>query len=138
MNDLGTLVLIGIIVVAVFLLMKRFMGQQPNYSQQGNEVPHTDNPNISSHGGFGGQSQRPPQQTLPQRPQQGSQRPQNDNPNISSQGGFGGGSTSSMSQGRDKVVNIQRSEGKVTEKRAENGRDNDDPNVNSRGGFGKP
>lgn len=144
MNDLGTLILIGIIVVAVVLLMQRLMNRQPNYSQPGNEYPHTDNPNISSHGGFGGQ----PQQS--QRPPQYQNRPQNDNPNISSHGGFGGGSSGAMSQGRDrdKINTMAQGRDKVnaqssspihasSQKEPERNRENDDPNVSSHGGFGR-
>lgn len=134
MNDLGTLILIGIIVVAVVLLLQRLMNRQPNYSQPGNEVPHTDNPNISSHGGFGGQQQ-------PQRPQQQGQpqRPQNDSPNVASHGGFGSGSTSSMAQGRDKVnAAVKPAVHAESQKAPERTKDNDDANISSHGGFGKP
>ena len=101
--DIGTIVLIGIIVVAVYLLYKRLMPQQSPYSQQGSNRPQYDDPNISSHGGFGGngrsdlshlsQGQSKPVVEAPRRtvsekaPE--SPRP-NDDPNINSRGGFGG------------------------------------------------
>lgn len=121
MNDMGTLILIGIIVVAVVLLMQRLMGSQNNWSRRGNEYPQTDNPNISSHGGFGGQPQRPQRQNR-----------QYDDPNIASHGGFGRGSASSMAQGQQKTVTRPE---RATERRRDH--DNDDPNVDSRGGFGR-
>src|SRR5258707_1282739 len=77
-GDLGTLILIGIIIVAVVLLIQRLMARQQNpYSQPGNNRPQYDDPNISSHGGFGGNSQ------------QGQGHRQYDDPNIESHGSFG-------------------------------------------------
>ena len=126
-GDLGTLILIGIIVVAVVLLIKRLTQAQQNpYTKPGNEYPHNDDPNISSHGGFGGNQQ------------QGINRPQHDDPNIESHGGFGasGGSNSTfrqpVSRSNDQVASAQRTPEKVRETT----RPNDDPNVNSHGGFG--
>ena len=124
-GDLGTLILIGIIIVAVVLLIKRFMQQQQNpYSRPGNEVPHNDDPNISSHGGFGGNQP------------QGTSHRQYDDPNVESHGGFGasGGSTlrQPASRTNTEVVSAQR----TAEKAPETTRPNDDPNVNSHGGFG--
>jgi hypothetical protein len=126
--DLGTLILIAIIVVAVVLLIKRLMPQQNPYSQPGNNRPQYDDPNISSHGGFGGSSNQP----------QGSGRPQYDDPNIESHGGFGAsggsaGSTFRQGQSRDKVATVRP---QVSEKAPENTRRNDDQNINSHGGFG--
>jgi hypothetical protein len=129
--DFGTLILIGIIVVAVFLLIKRLMAQQQSpYSQPGNNRPQYDDPNVSSHGGFGGSGNQP----------QGSGRPQYDDPNIESHGGFGtsDGSNSTFrrpSQSRDpnESANVRPT---VSEKVPEKTRRNDDPNVSSHGGFG--
>jgi uncharacterized protein YgiB involved in biofilm formation len=128
--DLGTLVLIAIIVVAVVLLIKRLMPQQNPYSQPGNNRPQYDDPNVSSHGGFGGSSNQP----------QGSGRPQYDDPDIESHGGFGpsGGSNStfrqpSQSRSNPEVASVRRT-GSV--KAPENTRRNDDENISSHGGFG--
>jgi len=130
--DLGTLVLVGIIVIAVFLLIKRLMPQQSPLSQQGSNRPQYNDPNISSHGGFGGNANQ----------QQGSNRPQYDDQNIESHGGFGpsGGSNNSNSGFRQpsqsrtntEIASSQR----TPEKAPENTRKNDDPNVSSHGGFG--
>jgi len=133
-GDLGTLISIGIIVVAVVLLMKRLMPQQSPYSQQGPNRPQYNDPNISSHGGFGGNQQS----------NQGYNRPQYDDPNIESHGGFGasGGSRSQLDQlahGQSKPnkydapVSNQRP---TIERQPENTRRNDDENVSSHGGFG--
>ena len=124
-GDLGTLILIAIITVAVVLLIQRLMARQQNpYSQPGNDYPHYNDPNISSHGGFGG------------NPQQGQGHRQYDDPNIESHGSFGsGGSSFRQSQSRDdyeREVNRRP----VSEKTPENTRRNDDPNVSSHGGFG--
>jgi len=127
--DLGTLVLIAIIVVAVVLLIKRLMPQQSPYSQQGSNRPQYDDPNINSHGGFGGNQQAG---------QQGSNRPQHDDPNIESHGGFGGNGRSNLShlsQGQSKPV-AEAPRRTVSEKTPESPRRNDDPNVSSHGGFG--
>ncbi len=128
-GDLGTLVLIGIIIVAVVLLIQRFMQQQQNpYSRPGNEVPHNDDPNISSHGGFGGNQQ------------QGSGHRQYDDPNIESHGGFGssGGSNSTFRQPsqQSRTPTASASSQRTVERAPENTRRNDDPNVSSHGGFG--
>ena len=127
--DLGTLVLIAIIVVAVVLLIQRLMAQrQSPYSQPGNETSHYNDPNISSHGGFGGNSNQ----------QQGTGHRQNDDPNIESHGGFGAsggsaGSTFRQGQSRDEAATVRP---QVSEKAPENTRRNDDPHVSSHGGFG--
>jgi hypothetical protein len=124
--DLGTLILIGIIIVAVVLLIQRLTQQQQNpYTRPGNEYPHNDDPNISSHGGFGGNQQ------------QGVNRRRYDDPDIESHGGFGssGGSTfrrPSQSRSNTEVASAQRTPTKAPE----NTRRNDDPNVSSHGGFG--
>ncbi len=130
--DTGTLVLIAIIVVAVILLIKRLMPQQSPYSQQGSNRPQYDDPNISSHGGFGGNQQ-----------QQGSNQPQHNDPNIESHGGFGasGGSHSKLdelAQGQKKqeASNSTVSHSATSQKAPERTRQNDDQNVNSHGGFG--
>jgi len=127
--DMGTLVLIGIIVVAAYLLYKRLMPQQSPYSQQGSNRPQYDDPNINSHGGFGGNQQAG---------QQGSNRPQHDDPNIESHGGFGGNgrpNLSHLSQGQSKPVG-EAPRRTVSEKEPESPRRNDDQNINSHGGFG--
>lgn len=134
--DTGTLILIAIIVVAVILLMRRLMPQQPSYSQQGPNRPQYNDPNISSHGGFGGNQQSQP----------GNNRPQYDDPNIESHGGFGpsGGSRSNFDQlahGQTKPTRYQEPVSNASSQRApdkapESGRRNDDPNVSSHGGFG--
>jgi hypothetical protein len=131
--DTGTLVLIAIIVVAVILLIRRLMPQQSPYSQQGPNRPQYDDPNVSSHGGFGGNQQS----------QQGNNRPQYDDPNIESHGGFGpsGGSRPNLDQlshGQSKPNRYEAtaSSQRAPEKTPENGRRNDDPNVSSHGGFG--
>jgi len=129
--DTGTLVLIAIIVVAVILLVKRLMPQQSPYSQQGSNRPQYDDPNISSHGGFGGNQQQQ---------QQGSNRPQHNDPNIESHGGFGasGGSNSKLDQlakGQEKSP-VTSSEKVTNQKAPERTRQNDDQNINSHGGFG--
>jgi hypothetical protein len=138
--DTGTLVLIAIIVVAVILLIRRMMPQQPSYSQQGPNRPQYNDPNISSHGGFGGNQQS----------QQGYNRPQYDDPNIESHGGFGpsGGSHATsnsnfdqLSHGQTKPNRYQEPVSNASSQRApdkapESGRRNDDPNVSSHGGFG--
>lgn len=123
--DFGTLVLIGIIAVAVFLLIKRLMPQQSPYNQQGSNRPQYDDPNVSSHGGFGG------------NPQQGTAQRQHDDPNIESHGGFGpsGGSNVKPSSSRSDGPTISN-QSAVNEKIAERNRKNDDQNVNSHGGFG--
>ena len=128
--DTGTLILIAIIVVAVVLLIKRLMPQQSPYSQQGSNRPQYDDPNISSHGGFGGNQQQ----------QQGSNHPQHNDPNIESHGGFGasGGSNSrldQLAQGQEKSP-AASSEKVTSQKAPERTRQNDDQNVNSHGGFG--
>jgi len=130
-GDLGTLILIGIIIVAVVLLIQRLMAQQQNpYTRPGNNRPQYDDPNVSSHGGFGGNGNQP----------QGSGRPQYDDPNVESHGGFGpsGGSNSTFrrpSQSRDphESASVRPA---VSEKAPENTRRNDDPNFSSHGGFG--
>jgi len=127
--DMGTLVLIGIIAVAAYLLYKRLMPQQSPYSQQGSNRPQYDDPNINSHGGFGGNQQVG---------QQGSNRPQHDDPNIESHGGFGGNGRpdlSHLSQGQSKPV-AEAPHRTVSEKAPESPRRSDDPNINSHGGFG--
>jgi uncharacterized protein YgiB involved in biofilm formation len=127
--DFGTLILIGIIVVAGFLLIKRLMAQQQSpYSQPGNNRPQYDDPNVSSHGGFGGSSNRP----------QGSGRPQYDDPNVESHGGFGssGGSNSTFRRQSQSRSYENASSQRTAEKTPENTRRNDDPNVSSHGGFG--
>ncbi len=135
--DTGTLILIAIIVVAVILLIKRLMPQQSPYSQQGPNRPQYNDPNVSSHGGFGGN----------QTSQQGYNRPQYDDPNIESHGGFGssGGLRSKLdqlAQGQTKPnrheapVSNSNSQRPTVERQPESGRPNDDPNVNSHGGFG--
>ena len=130
--DMGTIVLIGIIVVAAYLLYKRMMPQQSPYSQQGSNRPQYDDPNINSHGGFGGNQQSG---------QQGSNRPQYDDPNIESHGGFG----SNGNNGRPNLSNLSHGQSKpvseaphrtVSEKEPESPRRNDDQNINSHGGFG--
>jgi hypothetical protein len=129
--DMGTIVLIGIIVVAVYLLYKRLMPQQSPYSQQGSNRPQYDDPNISSHGGFGGNQQ-----------QQGMGHRQYDDPNIESHGGFG---TNGGSNGRSNLDQLRQGQTKqpfeeprrtVSEKMPESPRGNDDPNIKSHGGFG--
>ncbi len=134
--DTGTLILIAIIVVAVILLIKRLMPQQSPYSQQGPNRPQYNDPNISSHGGFGGNQQ----QGI------GNNRPQNDDPNIESHGGFGtsGGSRPNLDQlahGQTKPNRYEApvsnsSSQKAPDKAPESGRRNDDENVSSHGGFG--
>jgi len=132
--DTGTLVLIAIIVVAVVLLIRRLMPQQSPYNQQGPNRPQYDDPNVSSHGGFGGNQQT----------QQGYNRPQYDDPNIESHGGFGpsGGSGSrpnldQLAHGQSKPNTYEAASSQRTpEKAPETGRRNDDPNVSSHGGFG--
>jgi len=132
--DMGTLILIGIIAVAAYLLYKRLMPQQSPYSQQGSNRPQYDDPNINSHGGFGGNQQVG---------HQGSNRPQYDDPNIESHGGFGGNGSagngrpdlSHLSQGQSKPV-AEAPRRTVSEKAPESPRRNDDPNINSHGGFG--
>jgi len=135
--DTGTLILIAIIVIAVVLLIKRLMPQQSPYNQQGPNRPQYNDPNISSHGGFGGNQQS----------QQGYNRPQYDDPNIESHGGFGpsGGSRSNLDQlahGQTKPnryeapVSNRNSQERTPDKAPESGRRNDDPNVSSHGGFG--
>ncbi len=130
MNDLPTLILIGIIVVAVILLIQRLMRQQQSpYSTPGQEKPHYDDPNINSHGGFGGTNQNQGQFN----------RPQHDNPNIESHGSFGhsGGSASTPSASRLKDLATGKSQkSTVSEKTGERTGSNDDPNVSSHGGFG--
>ncbi|MBI1277667.1 MAG: hypothetical protein GC179_06030 [Anaerolineaceae bacterium] len=125
--DTGTLILIAIIVVAVVLLLKRLMPQQSPYSQQGPNRPQYNDPNISSHGGFGGNQQS-----------QGYNRPQYDDPNIESHGGFGpsGGSRSKLDQLAQGQTKPTYSRQRTVERGPENGRRNDDPNVSSHGGFG--
>jgi len=123
--DLGTLVLIAIIVVAVVLLIKRLMPQQSPYSQPGPNRPQYDDPNISSHGGFGGNQQ------------QGTEHRQYDDPNIESHGGFGPSGGSNLrpsSETRSNYENV--SSQRTAEKVPESTRRNDDPNVSSHGGFG--
>jgi len=130
--DVGTLILIAIIVIAVVMLVRRLMAQQQNpYSQQGSNRPQYNDPNVSSHGGFGGSNQ--PQQ-------QGPSRPQYDDPNVESHGGFGpsGGSNSNVNlrqqgQSRDPYEANKRI---VSEKAPESTRKNDDPHIESHGGFG--
>jgi len=123
--DLGNLVLIGIIVVAGFLLIKRLMTPQSPYSQQGSNRPQYNDPNISSHGGFGGNNQP-----------QGTSHQQYDDPNIESHGGFGsGGSSVRPSAERSNTPSISN-QSAVNEKLAERNRKNDDQNVSSHGGFG--
>ncbi len=132
--DLGSLVLIAIIVVAVVLLIKRLMPSQSPYGQQGPNRPQYNDPNISSHGGFGGNQQSG----------QGYNRPQNDDPNIESHGGFGasGGSRSKLdqlAQGQSKPRDYEAtasSQRPTIERQPENTRRNDDQNINSHGGFG--
>jgi len=137
--DTGTLVLIAIIVVAVILLIRRMMPQQPSYTQQGPNRPQYNDPNISSHGGFGGNQQS----------QQGYNRPQYDDPNVESHGGFGpsGGSRPNLDQLAHGQTKPNRYEAQTSstsnnssqhapDKAPENGRRNDDPNVSSHGGFG--
>ncbi len=128
--DTGTLILIAIIVIAVVLLIKRLMPSQSPYSQQGPNRPQYNDPNISSHGGFGGN----------QQPQQGNNRPQYDDPNIESHGGFGSSGESAskldqLAQGRKKYP-TEASSQNVVEREPENGRQHDDQNVSSHGGFG--
>ena len=123
--DLGTLVLIAIIIVAVVLLIKRLMPQQSPYSQQGNNRPQYNDPNISSHGGFGGNQQ------------QGTGHRQYDDPNIESHGGFGSGNGGSgFRQPSEIRSNNAPSSQRTPEREPENTRRNDDPNINSHGGFG--
>ena len=129
--DTGTLILIAIIVVAVILLVKRLMPQQSSYSQPGSNRPQYDDPNISSHGGFGGNQQ----QGI------GGNRPQNDDPNIQSHGGFGasGGSRSKLdqlAQGQSKPTATATSQRPTIERQPESGRRTDDENISSHGGFG--
>lgn len=124
MNDIGTLILIAVIVVAVILLIKRLMAQQSPFSQRGNEYSHTNDPSVSSGGSFGGSNQQ-------------GQR-QNDDPNIGSHGSFGS-SGSKMSESRNRDANATaRGQSAVSEKSAERTRQNDDQNVDSHGGFGAP
>lgn len=129
--DTGSLILIGIIVVAVVLLMQRLMRQQQNpYSQPGNNRPQYDDPNVSSHGAFGGNHPN----TI------GGNRPQYDDPNIESHGGFGRNNNSvnmpSVSHRKEFPTASSQSQAAVTQKAPERNRDNDDPNVSSHGGFG--
>ena len=125
-GDLGTLILIGIIIVAVVLLIQRLMAQQQNpYTRPGNNRPQYDDPNISGHGGFGGSSNHP----------QGSGRPQYDDPNIEGHGGFGSsGGTGYREAERRSNENVNRPQ--TVERTPENTRRNDDPNVSGHGGFG--
>lgn len=125
-GDLGTLILIGIIIVAVVLLIQRLMAQQQNpYTRPGNNRPQYDDPNISSHGGFGGNN-----------PQQGQGHRQYDDPDIESHGGFGSGGSSGYREAERRSNYENASSQRAPERTPERTRRNDDPNVSSHGGFG--
>jgi hypothetical protein len=124
--DTFSVILIVIIVVAVGLLIQRLMaGQQNPYSQQGPNRPQYNDPNITSHGGFGGNQQ------------QGMGHRTYDDPNIESHGGFGSGNGGSgFRQPSETRSNYEPSAERTPERQPETTRRNDDPNINSHGGFG--
>jgi hypothetical protein len=130
--DLVSMCLFAIIVIAVLMLMSRMMaGRGVDYSQRGSGRPEYDDPNISSRGGFGGDS--------------GGERPRYDDPNIDSRGGFGRNRDESLDReshnyGSDTKPPLKgggrsgffggRSSGGSSPRR-------DSPSVSSRGGFGR-
>lgn len=103
MNDLGTLCLIGgLIVLAVFILprlMNSFRspygpGREGDYEERGDEYPRYDDPDIRSRGSFGGRGNRPSSRNLPswirRRSSGGSSGGRRvDSPNVRSRGSFG-------------------------------------------------
>lgn len=87
MNDLGTMCLLAVFVIVGLMLLSRVMGSGlggTNYTQRGNEYSHYDDPDIGSHGSFGGNRGN-------SSPNQGNGPAGGrvDNPNIRSRGSFG-------------------------------------------------
>jgi hypothetical protein len=113
MDNIVTLCLLGLFVIVGLILLPRllrgFGGQ--DYSQQGDNRPEYDDPNINSSGSFG-------------RPS-GGQNSTYDSPNVQSRGTFG------RSRGSDTRSSESRSSGSSTSQR------NDSPKVQSRGSFGR-
>lgn len=88
MDNLMTLCLLGLFVVAGMMLLPRLLrgfgsaqGNDNENSVQGTERPSYDDPNVRSRGGFG-RGNRPGRSS-------GSQRPSTDSPDVRSRGGFG-------------------------------------------------
>jgi uncharacterized protein YgiB involved in biofilm formation len=129
--DTVSLILIAVIVVAVVLLLQRLMNRN-NYSQQGSNRPQYNDPNITSHGGFGGNQQQGNYQ------QGGFNHRQYDDPNIESHGGFGpsNGSSGGFRESERRSTIQNASEQRTVTREPESTRRNDDPNVSSHGGFG--
>lgn len=128
--DTVSLILIAVIVVAVVLLLQRLMNRN-NYSQQGPNRPQYNDPNITSHGGFGGNQQGNYQQG-------GFNHRQYDDPNIESHGGFGrsGGSSDDLRESERRSSFPSASSERTVTHEPESTRRNDNPNVSSHGGFG--
>jgi hypothetical protein len=107
MNDLGTLCILGFIILLALFLIPRLFGGNP-YAQRGSEYPQYDDPDIQSRSGIGRRSFFPRSR--------GSERPTYNSPDIQSRSGFGGSSVRSKSSG--------------------GARRYDSPNIQSRSGFG--
>jgi uncharacterized protein YgiB involved in biofilm formation len=98
MDNLVILCILGLVVVVGLFLLPRLLRSLggTNYSQQGNNRPEYDDPNINSRGSFGGPA--------------GGERPTYDSPNVQSRGMFGrsrGSSSSGSTTQRHDSPNIQ-------------------------------
>jgi hypothetical protein len=111
MDNLGTLCILGfVLLVALFILPRLMGGFGSPYGRRGPLSPRYDDPDIDSRGNFGGTGY-------------GDQRPTYDDPNIRSRGSFGRGTGNRSFFPRR---GSPSSSGRV-----------DNPNVRSRGGFGR-
>jgi hypothetical protein len=112
MDSLGTLCIIGfILLVALFILPRLMGGFGSPYGRRGPLYPEYDDPDIDSSGSFGGRQGGV-----------GTRRPTVDDPNIRSRGSFGRGLGRSV---------FSRRGGSSSSGRANS------PNIRSRGGFGR-
>jgi len=119
--DLGTLCLLGIGLIVLFMLIPRLMGN--GGGTRGSYRPQYDDPNIDSGTGFGGTGD--------------DVRPQYNDPDIDSRSGFGRAFGNMMSRrrgsGGSPLSAGSRSSSEPTKPSGF-----DSPDVDSRSGFGRP
>jgi len=119
--DLGTLCLLGIGMIVLFMLIPRLMGSS---NARGSDRPQYDDPNINSGTGFGGTGENI--------------RPQYDDPEIDSRSGFGRAFSNFTSRRKNSGTPFSAGTRSSNEPTRPSGGSFDSPDVDSRSGFGRP
>ena len=118
--DLGTLCLLGIGLVVLFMLIPRLMG---GGASRGEYRPQYDDPDVNSGTGFGGTGENI--------------RPQYDDPDVDSRSGFGR-AFDNITRRRTGGTPTGAGSRSSNEPTRPSGGSFDSPDVDSRSGFGRP